>query len=100
MNIDKTVPEGMLRAVWNHDLNIWEETATSEEITEETFKKNIKFYNEELEFASKVATELTFGLIETSVQDEVKIYMECINPYKDTTLYPEIKRPSIFDKYK
>lgn len=101
MNIPK-VPDGMLRAVWNYDLNIWEETATQEEIELHEFNIARDFYNSELEFASKATAELACEIITPEMYDDVRSYMRAIDPYaqKKTRTMSTIQRPTVFDKYK
>ncbi|MGL5963423.1 MAG: hypothetical protein ACRCZ2_03355, partial [Fusobacteriaceae bacterium] len=74
VNIEK--PDGV-KVVW--DIDGWVETATIEEIEEHNFKKALNFYNEELEFAGKAATEFACEIIAKSTFDEVKEYMKAID---------------------
>lgn len=99
MNIPK-VPDGMLRAVWNCDLKIWEETATQEEIELHEFNLARDFYNSELEFASKATAELACDIIDQETFEDVREYMRAIDPYTQKRTMSAIQRPSIFDKYK
>lgn len=94
VNIEK--PDGV-KVVW--DIDGWVETATIEEIEEHNFKKALNFYNEELEFAGKAATEFACEIIAKSTFDEVKEYMKAIDPTVVVKGYYVPNRPSIFDKY-
>ncbi|MGL5962994.1 MAG: hypothetical protein ACRCZ2_01135 [Fusobacteriaceae bacterium] len=89
----------MLRGVWNHDLNIWEETATQEEVIEHKLKEAVTFYNSELKFASNATTELLCELITVETFEEVKTYMKAIDPFAIATTLEVPNRPSIFDRY-
>lgn len=77
----------------------WIETATQEECEGYKFIEDVKFYNKELEFASKANIELACGIITEDVFEEVKTYMKSIDPYAGTKTIPEVKRPEIFKKY-
>lgn len=87
----------MIKAEWNG--YEWIETATAEEIEKNKLIKNIKFYNDELEFASKATTELACEIISSEIFEEVKIYMNAINPYVGTKKFSTLQRPKIFERY-
>ncbi|MGL5125920.1 MAG: hypothetical protein ACRC6U_08080 [Fusobacteriaceae bacterium] len=90
----------MLRAVWNHDLNIWEETATLEEIAEQKLKDDMEFYMEELEYTSYAVSELACKQITEEEFEEVRLYIDAINPMKFTETLIEVIEPKVFLRYK
>lgn len=92
-------PIGFLKPIFNYRTVEWEETATPEEIEENVWREEVKFYNEELEFASKANVELVCGIITEDIFEEVKTYMKSIDPYAGIKTIPEVKRPEIFKKY-
>lgn len=92
-----TKPNDMIKAEWNG--YEWIETATVEEIEKNKLIKNIKFYNDELEFASKATAELACEIISSEVFEEVKIYMNAINPYIEAKHFKTLQRPKIFERY-
>ena len=84
----------------------WIETATEEEIYEIERNKSVAFYKEELDYASKATAEYACGTVTEAQFEEVKLYIQEINPYKTITKMSRTvakievsKRPSIFDRY-
>lgn len=71
----------LIKPKWNADKHIWEESATQEEIEEALLKDQVDFYNGELEFANKALTEYSCETISKEQFDEVKMYIQDINPY-------------------
>ncbi|MGL4998353.1 MAG: hypothetical protein ACRC5T_05235 [Cetobacterium sp.] len=99
MNInDFEIPDNIVKPVFNYGDTVWEESATEEEIDEYIFNEHVKFYNSELEFATKVNTEFTYGIIESVVYEQVKEYIIDIDPYRPAT-FKSIQRPAVFDRY-
>lgn len=73
--------ETLIKPKWNADTHIWEESATPEEIEEALLKEQVDFYNDELQFANKALTERACETISQQEFDEVKAYIQEINPY-------------------
>lgn len=71
----------LIKPKWNADKHIWEESATQEEIEEALLNAQVEFYNGELEFANKALTEYSCETISKQQFDEVKMYIQEINPY-------------------
>lgn len=90
-------PEGILKPKWVSPE--WVEDATEEEIAEHNFKESVKFYNEELDFASKATAELACNIITEEMFEDVRLYMKAIDPYSQAKTISSIQRPSIFDRY-
>ncbi|MGL5057267.1 MAG: hypothetical protein ACRC6A_07890 [Fusobacteriaceae bacterium] len=81
----------------------WVETATQDEIINLKWKEKCLFYNQELAFASKALTELKCNIISQENFEEVKWYMQSIDPYaetyKHTKINMKLERPLIFERY-
>lgn len=91
-------PAGLFKPKWVSPK--WVEGSTDEEIEEHNFKEFVRFYNEELEFASKATAELACEIISQDDFESVKEYMRAIDPYKQSMkAFSLPTRPLIFDKY-
>jgi hypothetical protein len=88
-----------IRPILDYDKLEWIETATEEEITENVFIESVRFYNAELEFASKATAELACDIITAEMFEDVKLYMKSIDPYAETQSTLTISRPPVFDRY-
>ncbi|MGL5712695.1 MAG: hypothetical protein ACRCXX_04040 [Cetobacterium sp.] len=117
-------PEGLYEYVWNETTLSWEEGKTEEEIAQIQHEAHVRYYNAELEFASKATAELKCGIITEEDFVPVAEYMRSIDPYapavvgEGPTVRTTMKfslpgtpqsrstgndtptRPSIFDRYK
>ncbi|MGL6174697.1 MAG: hypothetical protein ACRC1P_08870 [Cellulosilyticaceae bacterium] len=94
-------PEGY-KIVWESPT--WVEKATDIEIAEIEREASIRFYKEELDYASKATAEYACGTVTEAQFEEVKMYIQEINPYKavvkiSNNPIESTKRPSIFDRY-
>lgn len=97
---DFEIPEGTLKPAFNYDELKWVETATQEEIDDYNWKEEVRFYNQELEFASKAVAELKCDIISPEDFEDVKVYMQSIDPYAQTYKFRDRKtRPDIFNRY-
>ncbi|MGL5715370.1 MAG: hypothetical protein ACRCX2_20295 [Paraclostridium sp.] len=97
---DFEIPEGTLKPVFDYNQLKWIETATPEEIEENIWREEVRFYNAELEFASKAVAELKCDIISQEDFEDVKLYMQSIDPYaQNYKRSVKNKRPGIFDRY-
>ncbi|MGL5191860.1 MAG: hypothetical protein ACRC7S_19635 [Cetobacterium sp.] len=78
----------------------WEEQFEENELEEMKFRAEVRFYNQELEFASKAVAELKCDIISPEDFEDVKVYMQSIDPYAQTYKSRDRKtRPDIFNRY-
>ncbi|MGL5716613.1 MAG: hypothetical protein ACRCX2_26600 [Paraclostridium sp.] len=105
MYIDNNVkvfkkPVNMIKPNFDYSQLKWIETATPEEIEENVWRDEIRFYNEELGFATKAVAELKCEIISQDDFEDVKVYMQSIDPYAQTYKFRDRKiRPDIFNRY-
>lgn len=91
-------PAGLFKPKWESPE--WVEEATEEEIEIILFDESVKFYNEELEFAAKASAELMCEIITLEMYEDVKSYMQAIDPYgQPMRAYSAPQRPELFNKY-
>ncbi|MGL5745816.1 MAG: hypothetical protein ACRCXX_11830 [Cetobacterium sp.] len=93
-------PLGLVKPVFDYNQLKWIETATPEETEENVRREEVRFYNQELEFASKAVAELKCDIISPEDFEDVKVYMQSIDPYAQTYKFRDKKtRPDIFNRY-
>lgn len=97
------IPSGIYKPVFNYETLTWEEGLTQEEIDAIKLVEYLKFYNTELEYASKARVEFDVELITEADYNEVRAYIRAINPYsvdgKPTVKPIVMARPNVFNRY-
>lgn len=91
-------PAGLFKPKWVSPE--WIEEATEEEIEIILFDESVKFYNKELDFASKATAELACNIITEEMFEDVRLYMKAIDPYaQPMRAFSTPQRPELFNKY-
>lgn len=100
------ISENLVKPIFDKETLQWVESATMDEIITHEEKEKEIFYNGELGLATKAHTEYDMGMISDTEYNEVKDYINAINPYKMKSVrafsflaLPTVKRPALFERY-